>query len=47
MVKDTDQNPAAGNDTFALTVYDHNAVLYKSVPANTPLQGGNVVIRQR
>jgi hypothetical protein len=46
-VKDTDLNPAAGNDTFALTVYDRNAVLYKSVPANTPLQGGNVVIHQR
>src|SRR2546425_10616284 len=51
---DSSQNSGIGSDTFALTVYDKNGVLYKSVPLSsgnpatpTYLQGGNVVIHSK
>jgi hypothetical protein len=40
---DSGQNSGIGSDTYALRVYDKNAVLYKDVPTAT-LQGGNVVV---
>jgi hypothetical protein len=42
-VVDSGQSSGIGSDTYSLTVYDKNAVLYKSVPT-TLLGGGNVVI---
>ncbi len=42
-VVDRGQSSGIGSDSFTLTVYDKNAVLYKSVPT-TLLSGGNVVI---
>jgi hypothetical protein len=42
-VTDSGHSSGIGLDKFQLTVYDKNAVLYKSVP-ETLLSGGNVVI---
>ena len=33
-------------DTFGLTVYDKNGVMYRSIPA-TAMQGGNLVVKSR
>ncbi len=44
-VVDSGQSSGIGSDSFALTVYDKNGVVYKSVPT-TLLQGGNVVIHR-
>ena len=44
-VVDSGANSGIGSDSFALTVYDKNGVVYKSVPT-TLLQGGNVVVHQ-
>jgi len=40
---DTNQNSGSGSESFAVTVYDKNAVPYKSV-VQSFLQGGNVVV---
>jgi hypothetical protein len=42
-VTDSGASSGIGSDSYQLTVYDKNAVLYKSVPTAL-LQGGNVVI---
>ena len=42
---DSGQSSGIGSDSFSLTVYDKNGVVYKSVPV-TLLQGGNVVVHQ-
>ena len=42
-VIDSGQSSGIGSDSYALTVYDKNGVLYKSVPT-TLLGGGNIVI---
>jgi len=42
-VTDSGQSSGIGSDDFALTIYDKNSVLYKSVPTRL-LGGGNVVI---
>jgi hypothetical protein len=42
-VTDSGASSGIGSDDFSLTVYDKNAVRYKSVPS-TLLSGGNVVI---
>jgi MBG domain (YGX type) len=42
-VTDSGQSSGIGSDDVQLTVYDKNAVLYKSIP-KSPLEGGNVVI---
>ena len=41
------QSPAAGSDALGLLVYDRNDVLYKNVPTNTLLQGGNILVHQK
>jgi len=45
-VADSGNSSGIGTDSFAITVYDKNSVLYKQVGVPTPLllQGGNVVI---
>src|SRR5205823_8447301 len=45
-VLDSGQSSGIGVDSFQLTVYDKNAVLYKQIGVPTPLflMGGNVVI---
>ena len=42
-VTDSSQNGTSGKQ-FSLIVYDSSGVPYHSVPAGTPLQGGNVVV---
>jgi Galactose oxidase, central domain len=42
-VIDTNQNSGSGSESYAVTVYNKDAVLYKSV-AQSLLQGGNVVV---
>jgi hypothetical protein len=42
-VVDSGQSSGIGSDSYQLTVYDKNGVLYKSVPTAL-LRGGNVVI---
>jgi hypothetical protein len=42
-VVDSGQSSGIGSDSFALTAYDKNGVLYKSIPTSL-LGGGNVVI---
>ena len=42
-VIDSGQSSGIGSDSYSLTVYDKNSVLYKSVPTAL-LGGGNVVI---
>jgi hypothetical protein len=42
-VTDSGQNGTAGKQ-FSLIVYDSSGAPYHSVPAGTPLQGGNVVV---
>lgn len=42
-VTDSGQNGVTGKQ-FSLIVYDTSGVPYHSVPAGTPLQGGNVVV---
>jgi Zinc carboxypeptidase len=39
----TDVDKGSGSDAFAITIWDKNNELYRSVPA-TPLSGGNVTI---
>jgi hypothetical protein len=43
VVIDTNKSSGIGFDSFALTVWDKKAVVYKSVPS-TLLSGGNVII---
>ncbi len=45
-VTDSGQASGVGSDAFSLTVYDKNAVLYKSVPVSL-LQGGNVIVHSK
>jgi uncharacterized repeat protein (TIGR01451 family) len=40
---DSGQSSGIGVDSFSLTVYDKNGILYKSVPTRL-LQGGNIVV---
>ena len=42
-VIDSGQSSGIGSDSYALTLYDKNGVLYKFVP-QTLLGGGNIVI---
>ena len=45
-VTDSGQNGTTGKQ-FSLIVYDTSGVPYHSVPAGTPLQGGNVVVHSQ
>jgi len=45
-VTDSGQNGTTGKQ-FSLIVYDTSGVPYHSVPAATPLQGGNVVVHSQ
>jgi hypothetical protein len=45
-VTDNGQNGTSGKQ-FSLIVYDTSGVPYHSVPAGTPLQGGNVVVHSQ
>ncbi len=45
-VTDSGKTSGVGSDSFSLTVYDKNGVLYKQVPTSL-LQGGNVIVHSK